>query len=70
MTKTKSSARKSAASVKRFAVFSGDQFYPNGGWDDYRSSHATLKEARGASAPGDWRQIVDLTTGQIVKQES
>jgi hypothetical protein len=57
---------KSAFVVKRFAVFSGDQFYPNGGWNDFRSSHATLAQAKKASAPGDWWQIVDLLTGQIV----
>jgi hypothetical protein len=52
--------------VKRFAVFSGDLFYPNGGWKDFQSSHATLTEAKKALAPGDWLQIVDLSTGRIV----
>ena len=52
--------------TQRFVVFSGDQFYPDGGWSDFRSSHATIAEAREAPAPGDWWQIVDLKTGVIV----
>lgn len=56
--------------VKRYAIFSGDQFYPDGGWSDYRSSHDTLSEARHALAPRDWWQIVDLTTGEIVERSA
>lgn len=59
----------SGSAVKRFAVFSGAQFYASGGWSDFQSSHATLAEARRASKPGDWWQIVDLTSGQIVEED-
>jgi hypothetical protein len=55
--------------VRRFVVFSGEQFYPGGGWSDYQSSHATLAAARKAPAPGDWSQIVDLTTGQVIERK-
>jgi hypothetical protein len=55
-----------AKRIQRYAVFSGDQFYPNGGWRDYRSSHATLEAARQAPAPGDWVQIIDLHTGKFM----
>jgi len=68
VTKPKTRVSRRSSTVKRFVVFSGDQYYPDGGWSDYRSSHATLTEARSASAPGDWRQIVDLSTGQIVER--
>ena len=54
--------------MKRFAVFSGDKFYPSGGWNDFRSSHDTHDEARNAATTGDWWQIVDLMTGQVVEQ--
>jgi hypothetical protein len=54
--------------VKRYAVFTGDKYYPDGGWNDYKSSHDTLAEARRmpAPAPGSWSQIVDLMTGQSI----
>jgi len=55
------------STIKRFAVFSGSNFYPCGGWNDYQSSYATLDEAVEALNAGDWRHIVDLTTGQIFK---
>lgn len=51
--------------IKRYAVFSGDRFYPSGGWYDYRSSYDTLDEAVEAQTSGDWRHVVDLSTGQI-----
>jgi len=54
------------STVKRFAVFSGERFYPSGGWYDYRSSYDTLDEAVEAPTSGDWRHIVDQMTGQIV----
>lgn len=62
--KTERSTPKSA--LKRFAVFSGNTFYPNGGWGDFQSSHAALAEAEDSPVPGDWLQIVDLTTGRVV----
>ena len=70
--KIRLSSRTRAKSLKRFAVFSGDQFYPNGGWRDFRSSYATIKAARQAAEgnksliPGDWIQIIDLRTGKFV----
>lgn len=64
--KAKKAGSSTKAVVRRFVVLSGDHYYPNGGWDDYRSSHDTLDDARSAPAPGDWSQIVDLRTGKIV----
>ena len=52
--------------VKRFVVFSGDQYYPDGGWSDFKSSHDTLNEAL-STARGDWWHIVDLVAGKIVE---
>lgn len=56
--------------VKRYVVFSGDTYYPGGGWSDFRSSHDTLAEARSAAKPGDWSMIIDLKTGQVMPEES
>jgi hypothetical protein len=53
--------------VKRFAVFSGDQYYPDGGWGDFKSSHDTLDEAKSEKTRGDWWHIVDLVAGRIVE---
>ena len=54
--------------VKRFVVFTGNLYYPDGGWSDFRSSHDTFEAARdeAESNHSDWWQVVDLTTGIIV----
>ena len=54
--------------LKRFLIFSGDQFYPNGGWRDFRGSYSTLKSARAAPKFGDWWQVIDSKTGTIVEE--
>lgn len=55
--------------VKRFVLFAGEQYYPSGGWEDYDSSFDTLEEAktRAQEVTSDWRDIVDLETGEVVK---
>lgn len=52
--------------MKRFLVFSGDNYYPQGGFDDFRSDHDTIEEAKQAaeSANGDWAQVADTQTGE------
>ena len=47
-----------------FAVFAGYNYYPSGGWDDFVGMYPTPEEAvaAGHAAPGDWAQVVDLTT--------
>lgn len=60
--------------MKRFLIFSGLNYYPSGGWGDFRSSHDTLKEAqkvmkeKNSAYYQDWGQIVDVQTGEIVDQ--
>jgi len=53
--------------MKRYLIFVGDNYYPEGGWKDYRGSLDTLEAALSlvASIPGDWWQIVDAQTGAI-----
>ncbi len=53
--------------IKRFVVFSGDRYYPSGGWRDYQASYDTLDAAAEAPITGDWCHIIDLTTGQVFK---
>jgi len=58
--------------MKRFLVFTGDEHYPNGGWDDFVGSFDTLAEAmdRLILKRADWGQIVDSQTGDIIKRTS
>lgn len=32
--------------MKRYALFAGNQYYPAGGWSDYRGAFDTMDEAR------------------------
>jgi cellobiose phosphorylase len=53
--------------MKRYIVFSGDNYYPIGGWEDFKDSFNTLEEAREyQSNMPDWFHIVDLQTMEIV----
>ena len=70
-------------SIKRFAVFSGREYYASGGWHDYRGSFETVDGAiqagqnRLTMTPDDddddlrgadkWWHVVDLETGLIIK---
>ena len=61
----------------RYAIFTMDNYYPIGGWEDFRSAHATLEEAEAAligygpkrpfSGP-DWWQIVDLRDCKQIRE--
>ena len=55
--------------MKRFLVFSGYDYYPCGGWDDFLGAFDSIEEARAAAAkeaPSNWTQIVDLQSGEKV----
>lgn len=47
-----------------FFVFAGDNYYPAGGWDDFKSVHTTEEEAHAAAEAlrktYDWAQYVDV----------
>lgn len=55
-----------AVLTKRFLVFAGFSYYPNGGWDDFKQACNTLEEAytvgREQKKTYDWVNIVDLNT--------
>jgi hypothetical protein len=48
--------------MKPYLLFCGDDYYPLGGWDDFRGSFDTLDEAKAAVPPvgrgPNWGQIV------------
>jgi hypothetical protein len=56
--------------MKRFIIFYGDHYYPNGGWHDFSHdiSFDTLQEAQAriGAHTRDWGHIVDLKLGSIV----
>ena len=52
--------------MKRFLVFSGDHYYPSGGWKDFRGSYAILEEAKASEPGGDWAHIIDTESGLVV----
>lgn len=57
--------------MKRFLLFTGDNYYPSGGWGDFQKDFDTLEEATnymGHNYNVDWFQVVDSTTGEIVKE--
>lgn len=66
--------------MKRFALFAGDHYYPDGGWLDFVDSFDTAEEAlkfvvehQQTSKPHmrwDWWSAIDLTTGDEAFDEA
>ena len=54
--------------MRRFLLFAGMQYYPFGGWSDFRGAYDTLIEALSAQRSGDWWQVVDTESMSIVAQ--
>lgn len=55
--------------VKRYALFSGYHYYPNGGWEDFKGFFESVEDAA-ASLVGkraDWWHVVHIATGEVVK---
>jgi hypothetical protein len=50
--------------MKRFLLFCFDDYYPLGGWNDFKGSFATLDEAEERQTH-DNCQILDIETGEI-----
>lgn len=59
--------------LKRYLLFYGDNYYPFGGWEDFKGSFATPDEAmvglRSSGDWSDWYHIVDSETGRIVQKD-
>jgi hypothetical protein len=59
--------------MKRYLLFAGDQYYPSGGWRDFRGSFATSEEAVKHVADWlrvDWWHVVDGATGALLTRTS
>jgi len=55
--------------IKRFIIFYGDTYYPQGGWNDFAYVGVdSLEEAmkRLGNPPREWGHIVDLQKMSIV----
>jgi hypothetical protein len=57
--------------LNRYLVFTWGQYYPSGGWNDFRESFDTLEEAeeymrRTCDDPFYNGQVIDSTTGEEV----
>lgn len=52
--------------MKRYLLFTGDCFYPCGGWDDFRGDFDSVDAAKAAKldrhSRDDWFHIVDTET--------
>lgn len=62
---------------KRYALFAGMRYYPDGGWEDFKGLFETIEDAQAFSRDSlnekdeeflvyDWGQIVDLLTEKVV----
>ena len=55
--------------MKRYVLFAGSDYYPSGGWKDFRAMFDSVEEARQEvqHTDEDWWHIVDLTTGEEIE---
>ena len=54
--------------MKRYWIFSGENYYPLGGMDDLHFATDSLDEIDLEKIYGDWYHILDIQTGKIVSQ--
>lgn len=67
---------------KRFILFAGDHYYPEGGWDDFQGFFDTAEEAfakakekiifedNSGSYSFDWYNVVDALTWEVVIEDT
>jgi hypothetical protein len=61
---------------RRFCIFGGHDYYPRGGWHDFRASRDALDDAvqaaeelsTGDATSIDWWQIFDMHERRVVAQ--
>lgn len=56
--------------MKRYLVFAGDYYYPNGGWDDLKAEFDTYAEVAANLCKFDnydWVHVIDCLTGSKVE---
>jgi hypothetical protein len=45
---------------KPFLAFGGDQYYPSGGWDDFKGAFSSEEEAYDRVCSLEWFNVVDV----------
>jgi hypothetical protein len=51
--------------MKRFLLFSGNYYYPLGGWNDFDASFDSIDEATAAvTETAEWAHVIDSQTGE------
>lgn len=62
--------------MKRYLAFAGDNYYPDGGWEDFRGDFDTCEEAVAAvknykptCSTGQWGHVVYTETKEIVHEQ-
>ena len=54
--------------LKRYLLFMYDNYYPSGGWSDFRGDFDTVEEAYAFVHPGyDFYDIVDTTIKETIR---
>jgi len=55
--------------LSKFLVFCGDNYYPSGGWEEFKGSFGTLEDAINflLDLNYNWYHIVNLESESIVK---
>jgi len=51
--------------MNRYLAFFGDEFFPNGGMDDFVGSYKSLKEAREAITTKELRMMLKASWGHV-----
>lgn len=53
--------------LKRFLIFIGDNYYPNGGSNDFKNSFDTIQEAKDSTSTGhyEWAHIIDASALRV-----
>lgn len=53
-----------------FLLFSGDKYYPSGGWKDFKGKFERLRDAEEAASNNDpdWWQIVSTETMRVISE--
>ena len=58
--------------MKKFLLFAGDEYYPRGGFYDFRMSFNSISEAKDHMLKNnesfDWWHIIDSTTMEVVDE--
>jgi hypothetical protein len=56
-------------SAPTYLLFAGDDYYPDGGWEDYRGAFGSVESAKAAVRPSDdWAHVVSWGMRAVVEE--